>query len=335
MVVHPLEGLLSDDRIPAGHYVRSVMPGHSMVPHIEFFLSLSGVPGFAEKYDEFFCRQQAVADGYSVAPQVQWANICVELVAIRLLGGTLGLRICEFPAAQSTAPTCDVVALLNGVRTSFEVKNCGIEEVRQAPKRLLASLGSFVCEGYHITAIDLPRAGAKKVFYPASIALLREQIETKVQEEVCEYQEIGLPQPETLVIDIDTPEVKVFLSRHVTMHGANVLTLYAPLQVSRICTELTGKHSKNDESLIAKAERKGAHYLMYGIPAWESFESILDTCFTNVQHCQGVGSKTDDAVLQNIDGVILFARHDWFRVLTSLRVSDRSWIPTELRPASC
>lgn len=297
MVAHPLKGLLSDVRVPSGHYVRSVMPGHPMVPHIEFFLSLSGVPGFAEKYEEFFCRRQAVADEYSVAPQVQWTNICAELVAIRLLGATLGLEICEFPAAQSTAPTCDVVAVLNGVRTSFEVKNCGFEAVRQAPTQLRASLGSFVCEGYHITAIDLP--WAEKVFDPPSIARLREQIERKVQEEVCECQEIGLPQPENLVIDTDTPKVEVFLSRQVTRHGKNVLTLYQPLPVSRICTALTGKNSKKQQSLIAEAGRKGAHYLMYGIPAWESFENILDTCFTNVQHCQGVGSRTDDAVLQN------------------------------------
>lgn len=133
------------EQIDSPSYFEEITYDDPIFPALDYFLSLYRVKGFENKLKDFL--KKSIIKKNKNESIKQWASICAELGAIRLIGKELHLQIIGFDQISKkmsgNLKNCDIIAKLNGKVTYFEVKRNTKEEAQSLPEDLQNAIDSF------------------------------------------------------------------------------------------------------------------------------------------------------------------------------------------------
>lgn len=302
-----LNQLLSSGRVPSGHPFERLTDDDLILPAVDYFLSLADVPGHAEKLKEYLERA-------SVAPMTneasrQWASICAEIGATRLLGHELGLPIVAFerPSPRATGKkTCDIVVEIAATDRYCEVKRNSEEESQLLPEALVDAVENLQIP-YDTTVGVLQRD------YDCSdlTALL-----DAVKRHVANSPSSRVPAPYR-----DSRVEAIF---HVRQGTDGVMQHFDPATLEDVCSFLVesgrvGRDGKPMVPMVEQAKQKAADYLLCRIPVWSGWydlDKVATTCLAATRKI-GRTYTSADPRLAPLVGVVLFERYDTFVVVNN------------------
>lgn len=315
---------ISTETLDQRHYFSRMSQNDPILPAIEYFLTQKSVVGFDHKTRDFINR--SIDKGNMNEGIRQWASVCAEFGAIRLIGKELGLPIIGFeqisPKAQNPERDCDIVAILNGKYTFFEVKRKGDEDSQIIPERLSTALQNF-SNPYSLVP-DL----IKRDYDCSNLDDLLKSLENHINE-------FQLLKKEGLYSNQDTPSP--FVNSEIEVHFLKKSDIdsncqfFAPTSIEDIHSFLfeTGRIGKDGKPMIPKvidAEEKGADYLICRVPDNDPWDEIVDGCFKQLSYRNDLTFFTKDENLRTLSGIVLFAKYNNFCIINNLNSGKKNWL---------
>ena len=295
---------------------------HPIVPALEYFLSLRNVKGHDAKLKQLNkIGRQLVKNARKNDAGVQWDALCAEIYGVYLLGKTLGLEILglEEVSPRTLRPNadCDIVAAVNGEATFFEVKRNSAEG-KQAPPGLLE-------EGLRELESRLAFSMTVQLFdqnYDCSdLNGKLKQIENHVVAFERNRRLGGLLGQNAPISFEDSTLRVVFHSRREGRIGCHYVSPRWSPELSKYLLG-PGDIGADGTPMIPKVQEaieKGADYLMCCAPNWKGWPEIVEGCFQYSIWTEGVTYFADDLRFGTLSGIVLFACHDDFCIVNSLR----------------
>lgn len=303
--------------LPKGNYLRTIPEGDRILPAFEYFLSLHRIEGFKSKLKEI--KNNPIIDYEKNTGLVQWASICAEVGAIRLLGKELNIELTGFnqhsPKADSVGSECDIRGKWNNHVLYFEVKRNCKEDTQTLPDKLQSTLDNF--DGPYVLAAQL----LNRKYDSSNIGQLLIDIKAHIREFEETIKKYNLRTPKT-PWPFSNKDIQIhFLDPNKASSGWHYLD---PVSVNDICSFLLspdrlGKDGKPMVPKVKQAAIQGADYLVCKIPDWSdySFSIIVNKCFENVIYENDDEYIVRDSRFENLAGIILFNRYDKFSIINN------------------
>ena len=319
-----VQKLLNNGTFGVNHYAANLKLSDPIVPALEYFLSLENVTGFSKKFSDL--KNKPIGLVTQNARRIQWASLCAELGTYCLLGKILDIPLVAFditsPRALRPKSDCDVVAVVNGHLMFIEVKRNAAEDKKILPELLEKRLAELELP-FSVSAELLDRD------YDCSDLDVRL---SDIKQHVTSFlrpkktgQNVTEPRPSTYTCGsfcvrfLDSPS------------GNKVIQSFSPIFAKDLKPYLVGpaalgRNGKPMKPMVDQAIEKGADYLFYRAPLWESWQEIVEECFADVTYSNGRTYFTTDPVLRKLRGIVLFARYNEFCIVNNLNVDDGNWL---------
>lgn len=308
------------------HYLTQVKENNPILPAIEFFLSLKCVNGFDAKIKELIDRP--INDSRSNDGYVQWASLCAEFGAIKLLVRSLNINITglnqKSPKSKNENSNCDIKAKYKNIDLFFEVKRNSKSETQYIPDNLISALNSISCKycmipeliNRHYKCDDLNK------------------VIIEITDHINEFEKL---KRDGYYTDNMTPDIysndnfSILFTEKLDCESDSNFSYLSPPTINDICsyllcTDRIGKDGRPMESMVVQALNKGADYLICHIPGWDSFEKIVDSCFSKIVLKQGNNFLVDDDRLNQLMGIILFHTYYDFCIINNSKFDNDSFI---------
>lgn len=319
-----VQALINSGAFGPDHAATNLDLNDPIVPALEYFLSLDSVSGFKDKLENLKTKPAGRANKND--RRVQWASLCAELGAICLLGKTLNLAIVGFdkvsPKAARNRADCDVVAVLNGALTFFEVKRNSAQDKQVLPDLLEERL-------YELNLLfDITPELVDRNYDCSDI----EEKLTCLQQHVNNFKrEIanGILTNEDVPLPFEAGGFIVYFHRK-SESGAGG-RFFTPVSTDDLSKWLLGPGEEGRdgnpmEPMVKQAISKGADYLVCRVPSWDKMGTIVEKCFDGLLYRNGITYFVEDERMGPLTGIILFSRYDNFCVINNPNSTTSNFI---------
>lgn len=319
-----VQQLLESGALGEEHYAASLDLSDPIVPALEYFLSLEHVAGFQGKLTEL--KTNPVGPITRNDRRVQWASLCAEFGAIRLLGRLLGVRIVGLdqasPRARRPGSNCDVVAVVNGGLVFVEVKRNAAEDKQVLPELLEKRLGE----------LDLPFSISGELLDRNYDCSDLEQRLVEVAAHVAEFERWraeGLCPAERVPVPLDAGAFRAHFHDRAEVTGGG--QYFAPVFADDLRPYLIGPGGvgRDGARMIPMAEQaseKGADYLFCRVQAWEGWPDTVAECFGPATYKNERTYFVATPDMNDLRGIVLFSRYDEFCIINNLAVDRGGWL---------
>jgi len=301
-------------------------------PTIEYFLSLENVSGFEKKRKDFLCKLSPKNRDEKNDVMQALESVFAEFGAMLLLGKELRLPIVGFdqisPKKESNKDF-DIVAVLNGRPTFFEVKrNC--REIKQSvPEKLKEALYSYSLELPYDFAVELKKRDYK--WSDSNIEKLLGELKWYIAHIRSRLEARGLDMDQSISTfpTFVNSEIKVLFSEKSRI--APCMEFYDAVTIKDLRSFLLesgrmGKDGKEMVPMVKQAEKKGADYLICNVPGWDTFNEIVEGCFEELNFRNRLTFFTRDVRFGSLSGIVLFTKYDNFCIINNLQPRNQNWI---------
>jgi len=308
-----VQNLIGSGAFPPDHYAANLSLSNPIVPALEFFLSLQGVTGFSNKYEKLLKDPVGSPDRNDRI--VSWASICAELGAIYLLAHSLSAEIVGFdrisPKAARLKSDCDIVAVANGHLAFVEVKRKASQDKQKPPEALEMLLSELVLP-CNICGVKLLDRNYDCRSFDAEVPKIKEHVEKALCSNAV---------PRSFVAD----GFRLYFGSG--QNTSNIPHLFDPAFSDDLAPYLLGPTTRKEMvPMVDQAREKGADYLFCWTPGWESWPTIIESCFAPVSYSNGRTHFTDDTRMQGLHGIVLFSRYNDFCVVNNINEGAGAWL---------
>jgi hypothetical protein len=294
------------ETLPPDHVAADLEPDDPIIPALDYFLGLEGVPGKASREDRL--RTEPIDRRDTNSGKVSWASICAELGATRLIGDQLGLQITGFdqvsPQVRHGTRDCDIRAMVGNTPTDFEVKRHSVDDTRILPDALaemvsdLGLVSSVELKDTRYRCSDLP---ALRDHILRHLAKFPNRPRLKLPEMTISFRDQGIANGQANGVCFDWEPASIGDIRSWILE-----------------TDKVGRNGKPMVPMVKQAEAKGADYLVCRVEGWDSLDEIAEGVFSSTDRISDKTYEASDPKLgRDIMGIILFHRFDSFIVVNN------------------
>lgn len=323
-----VEKFLAGNPFGPNHAAHDLALSDPIVPALEYFLSLDAVPGHCKKLEEI--KNKPVGTPCKNDRLIQWASLCAEIGAVRLLGKTMGLKIVGFeqvsPRSKRPNANCDIVAVVNGEKKYFEVKRNAAEDKQCLPEILEKRLREVERELPFGMTPELVDRNYDCTDLEIKLGRLKDHVETFQQHK-----------REGLLAGKCRPSAFQDEAFEVVFHPKSQRTstrFFSPVFPKELAPYLlgpggTGRNGKPMTPMVQQAAEKGADYLVCRVPKWQDWTKAMEEIFAESSHNSGVTYFSKDPRLDKLEGVVLFRTYDDFCIVNNLAAGTRNWLANQ------
>ncbi len=317
--------------LAVNHLAHGLRESDPILPCLEHFLSLKDLPGYDDRLKDLACKAVDCPDsndGY-----IQWASICAELGALHLLGRELGLEIIGFdqpsPRRRKQGTDCDFVARLADRPELFaEVRRRAKQDTFTLPAALKKRLQILNQELLYSFTPELQRRPFRVSADELNLIelALRQHLEAFDASKVGASWRASRRPPPLSVHDV-----------HFTFHDKSKLKKGAghygapdrpqDIEAWLFGHGIPGKDGKPKVPMVQAALGKGADWLACRVPDIDPLDTLVEECFRDRQRVSTFTFESADPRLADLAGVVLFARHDVFRIVQNSRSDPQRLLP--------